>query len=131
MKFKLIIFCILVWQPLPLSAGEILVKNCADEFDYYRFEIGGAIPSVNDVNFIVDFILEKDGCMPFDYINEEHVNCPWSEVHGFYSPCLKYNQLKYKKCQLKEYKTIVNMDKITARKTREIADELCYHKALD
>ena len=40
-----------------------------------------------------------------------------------FEPCRPYHELKFKKCQLREYKEIQNMDEQTALATRKIAEK--------
>ena len=75
-------------------------------------------------------MLSNAGCQTFSKIDFEPAFCPWG-YNNVFTPCRPYHELKFKKCQLREYKEIQNMDEQTALATRKIADEICYLEAIN
>ena len=131
MIMRLIALILLLIAPAwPVWAGSVYVQSCdsLSEEPFIKFTIKGNTPSITETNRMVPLMLDTWGCTSFDKINFDPVYCPWSR--GMFEPCRPYHELKFKKCQLREYKEIKNMDEETARETRYVADEICYLEAI-
>jgi len=113
-----------------VQATTIFVDTCntSKVSLYFKFTISGNTPSMAETNRMVDVMLSEANCKTFEKIDFEPVFCPWGI--GEFIPCRPYHELKFKKCQLREYKEIQNMDEESARATRLVADEVCYLEAI-